>query len=51
MEKNVSTCSVLRRLNLDDIEEVVSEVYHQEGATQSGKRQIYNLPRKMSKLK
>lgn len=32
MEKNESSCSVLRSLNLDDIEEVVSEAYHQKGA-------------------
>src|SRR4030066_1015030 len=32
MEKNESSCSILRGLNLDNIEEVVSEAYHQEGA-------------------
>ena len=32
MEKIESSCSILRRLNLEDAEEVVSEAYHQEGA-------------------
>ena len=32
MEKNHRSCSILRSLNLDDIEEVVSEAYHKEGA-------------------
>lgn len=32
MEKNEGSCSILRRLNLDNIEEVVSEAYHREGA-------------------
>jgi hypothetical protein len=32
MEKKETSCSILRNLNLDDIEEVVSEAYHQEGA-------------------
>jgi IS5 family transposase len=32
MEKNASSCSILRSLNLDDIEDAVSEAYHQEGA-------------------
>jgi hypothetical protein len=31
MEKNESSCSILRSLNLDDIEETLSEAYHQEG--------------------
>jgi transposase len=32
MDKNESSCSILRSLNLDDIEESLSEAYHQEGA-------------------
>jgi transposase len=32
MEKNESSCSILRSLNLDDIEETLSEAYHKEGA-------------------
>ena len=32
MEKNESSCSILRSLDLDDIEPVVSEAYHQKGA-------------------
>ena len=40
MEKTESSCSVLRRLNLDDIEEVVSEAYHQEGAGRPPRKPI-----------
>jgi transposase len=40
MEKNESSCSILRSLNLDDIEEVVSEAYHQEGAGRSPRKPI-----------
>jgi IS5 family transposase len=40
MEKTESSCSILRRLNLDDIEEVVSEVYHQEGAGRPPRKPI-----------
>jgi transposase len=32
MEKCESSCCILSRLNLDDIEEVVQEAYHQDGA-------------------
>jgi IS5 family transposase len=40
MEKNERSCSVLRSLNLDDIEEVVSEAYHQEGAGRPPRKPI-----------
>ena len=40
MEKNESSCSILRSLNLDDIEEVVSEAYHQEGAGRPPRKPI-----------
>jgi len=40
MEKTESSCSILRRLNLDDIEEVVSEAYHQEGAGRPPRKPI-----------
>jgi hypothetical protein len=32
MEKNENSCSFLRSLNLDDIEETIAEAYHLEGA-------------------
>ena len=40
MEKNESSCSILRGLNLDNIEEVVSEAYHQEGAGRPPRKPI-----------
>ena len=40
MEKTESSCSILRSLNLDDIEEVVSEAYHQEGAGRPPRKPI-----------
>ena len=40
MEKTESSCSILRSLNLDDIEEVVSEAYHQEGAGRPSRKPI-----------
>jgi transposase len=40
MEKNEGSCSILRRLNLDDIEEVVSEAYHKEGAGRPPRKPI-----------
>jgi transposase len=40
MEKNESSCSILRSLNLDDIVEVVSEAYHQEGAGRPPRKPI-----------
>jgi transposase len=40
MEKKESSCSILRSLNLDDIEEVVSEAYHQEGAGRPPRKPI-----------
>jgi hypothetical protein len=40
MEKNEGSCSILRSLNLDNIEEVVSEVYHQEGAGRPPRKPI-----------
>lgn len=40
MEKNESSCSILRRLNLDNIEEVVSEAYHQAGAGRPPRKPI-----------
>jgi len=40
MEKNKRYCSVLRSLNLDDIEEVVSEAYHKEGAGRPPRKPI-----------
>lgn len=40
MEKNEGSCSILRRLNLDDIEEVVSEAYHREGAGRPPRKPI-----------
>jgi transposase len=40
MEKNEGSCSVLRSLNLDNIEEVVSEAYHQEGAGRPPRKPI-----------
>jgi hypothetical protein len=32
MEKNESSCSILRSLKLDDIEQTLTEAYHEEGA-------------------
>jgi hypothetical protein len=40
MEKNENSCSILRGLNLDNIEEVVSEVYHQEDAGRPPRKPI-----------
>lgn len=40
MEKNESSCSILRSLNLDNIEAVVSEAYHQEGAGRPPRKPI-----------
>src|SRR4030042_2007693 len=40
MEKNECSCSILRSLNLDDIEEVVSEAYHQKGAGRPPRKPI-----------
>jgi len=40
MEKNESSCSILHSLNLDDIEEVVSEAYHQDGAGRPPRKPI-----------
>ena len=40
MEKTQSSCSILRSLNLDDIEEVVSEAYHQVGAGRPPRKPI-----------
>jgi transposase len=40
MEKNESSCSILRSLNLDNIGEVVSEAYHQEGAGRPPRKPI-----------
>lgn len=34
MDKNGSSCSILRRLNLDDVEHTLSQAYYQEGAGQ-----------------
>jgi len=40
MEKNEGSCSILRSLNWDNIEEVVSEAYHQEGAGRPPRKPI-----------
>ena len=40
MKKNEGSCSVLRSLNLDNLEEVVSEAYHQEGAGRPPRKPI-----------
>jgi len=40
MEKTESSCSILRSLNLNNIEEVVSEAYHQEGAGRPPRKPI-----------
>jgi transposase len=40
MEKNEGSCSILRSLNLDNIEEVVSEAYHQKGAGRPPRKPI-----------
>jgi hypothetical protein len=45
MEKNENSCSILRSLELDDIEEVASEAYHQEGAGRSPREPIGILAR------
>jgi hypothetical protein len=39
-EKNENSCSILRSLNLDDIEETLSEAYHQEGAGRPPRKPI-----------
>jgi transposase len=40
MEWNNSSCSILRSLNLDNIEEVVSEAYHKQGAGRPPRKPI-----------
>jgi len=40
MEKNESSCSILRSLNLDNIEETLSEAYHLEGAGRPSRKPI-----------
>jgi IS5 family transposase len=40
MGKNESSCSILRSLNLDNIEKVVSSVYHQKGAGRPPRKPI-----------
>jgi transposase len=40
MEKNESSCSILRSLNLDDIEETLSEAYHTEGAGRPSRKPL-----------
>ena len=40
MEENEGSCSILRRLNLDNIEEVVSEVYDRKGAGRPPRKPI-----------
>jgi hypothetical protein len=40
MEKNERSCSILRSLNLGDIEETLSEAYHQEGAGRPPRKAI-----------
>jgi len=40
MEKNGRSCSILLSLNFDDIEEVVNEAYHQEGAGRPPRKPI-----------
>jgi hypothetical protein len=40
MDKNESSCSILRSLNLDDIEETLSEAYHKEGAGRPPRKPI-----------
>ena len=40
MEKNESSCSILRTLKLDNIEDTLSEAYHQEGAGRPPRKPI-----------
>jgi len=40
MEKNESSCSILHSLSLDNIEVVVSEAFHQEGAGRPPRKPI-----------
>lgn len=40
MERNESSCSILRSLNLDDVEKAVSEAYHKEGAGRPPRKPI-----------
>jgi transposase len=40
MEKNDSSCFILRNLNLENIEEVISETYHQQGASRPPRKPI-----------
>jgi transposase, IS5 family len=40
MEKNKSSCSILRSLNLDDIEETLSGAYHKQGAGRPPRKPI-----------
>jgi hypothetical protein len=40
MEKNESSCSILRSINLDDIEKTLSEVYHRDGADRPPRKPI-----------
>jgi hypothetical protein len=40
MEKNEGSCSILRRLNLEDVENVVSEIYHHEGADRPPRKEV-----------
>jgi len=40
MERNEISCSILRRLNLDNIEGVLSEAYHREGAGRPQRKPI-----------
>ena len=40
MEENEGSCSILRRLNLENIEEAASEVYHRKGAGRPPRKPI-----------
>jgi hypothetical protein len=40
MEKTENSCSILRSLNLDDIEEAVSEAFHQDGVDRPSRKPI-----------
>ena len=40
MEKNEGSCSILRRLNLEDLENVVLEIYHHEGVDRPHRKSI-----------
>jgi len=40
MEKNHHSCSILQSLNLDNIEEVLSEAYHKQGAGRPPRKPI-----------